>query len=103
MKSFGAWQTSRLPLRQQRRFRYRTGTGIEYEAFLHQVVPALNLRSKTIVLDCANGAASAIAPELFATLGGTVHLTHSHPDGRNINEHCGALHPEIVAARNHCA
>ena len=70
----------------------------EYEAFLHQVVPALNLRSKTIVLDCANGAASAIAPELFATLGGTVHLTHSQPDGRNINEHCGALHPEIVAA-----
>jgi phosphoglucosamine mutase len=70
----------------------------EYEAFLRNVVPALNLRGKTIVLDCANGAASAIAPELFATLGGTVHLTHSHPDGRNINEDCGALHPEIVAA-----
>jgi phosphoglucosamine mutase len=70
----------------------------DYEVFLRQVVPALNLRSKSIVLDCANGAASAIAPELFATLGGTLHLTHSHPDGRNINEHCGALHPEIVAA-----
>jgi phosphoglucosamine mutase len=70
----------------------------DYEVFLRQVVPALNLRDKSIVLDCANGAASAIAPELFATLGGTLHLTHSHPDGRNINEHCGALHPEIVAA-----
>ena len=70
----------------------------DYEVFLRQVVPALNLRSKSIVLDCANGAASAIAPELFATLGGTLHLTHSRPDGRNINEHCGALHPEIVAA-----
>ena len=67
-------------------------------SFLRQVVPALNLRGKSVVLDCANGAASAIAPELFATLGGTLHLTHSHPDGRNINEHCGALHPEIVAA-----
>ena len=68
-----------------------------YETFLRQAVPALSLRGKTVVLDCANGAASAIAPELFATLGGTIHLTHSHPDGRNINEHCGALHPEIVA------
>jgi phosphoglucosamine mutase len=70
----------------------------DYEAFLRQVVPSLNLNGKSVVLDCANGAASAIAPELFATLGGTLHLTHSHPDGRNINEQCGALHPEIVAA-----
>jgi phosphoglucosamine mutase len=70
----------------------------DYEAFLRQVVPSLNLNGKSVVLDCANGAASAIAPELFATLGGTLHLTHSHPDGRNINERCGALHPEIVAA-----
>jgi phosphoglucosamine mutase len=70
----------------------------DYETFLRQVVPSLSLYGKSVVLDCANGAASAIAPELFATLGGTVHLTHSHPDGRNINEDCGALHPEIVAA-----
>jgi phosphoglucosamine mutase len=69
----------------------------DYETFLRQVVPGLNLGGKSVVLDCANGAASAIAPELFATLGGTLHLTHSHPDGRNINERCGALHPEIVA------
>ncbi len=70
----------------------------DYETFLLQVVPSLSLHDKTVVLDCANGAASAIAPELFAKLGGTLHLTHSHPDGRNINEHCGALHPEVVAA-----
>jgi len=69
----------------------------QYEAFLRQAVPGLSLHGRTVVLDCANGAASAIAPELFATLGGTMHLTHSHPDGRNINEHCGALHPEVVA------
>jgi phosphoglucosamine mutase len=62
------------------------------------VVPTLSLHGKSVVLDCANGAASAIAPELFATLGGTLHLTHSHPDGRNINQACGALHPEVVAA-----
>jgi phosphoglucosamine mutase len=70
----------------------------DYEKFLRQVAPGLSLEGKSVVLDCANGAASAIAPELFATLGGTIHLTHSHPDGRNINKDCGALHPEIVAA-----
>ena len=70
----------------------------DYEAFLLNAVPSLELDGLQLVLDCANGAASAIAPELFAKLGGKVHLTHIRPDGRNINEACGALHPEIVAA-----
>jgi phosphoglucosamine mutase len=70
----------------------------DYERFLRGIVPSLHLHDKTIVVDCANGAASAIAPELFAAFGGTLYLTHAHPDGRNINEQCGALHPEIVAA-----
>lgn len=70
----------------------------EYEDFLHAAVPDLNLDGLHVVLDCANGAASAIAPELFARMGGTVHLTHTTPDGRNINANCGALHPAVVAA-----
>lgn len=70
----------------------------DYEAFLLSAVPNLELDGLKLVLDCANGAASAIAPELFARLGGVVHLTHIQPDGRNINAECGALHPEIVAA-----
>lgn len=70
----------------------------DYEAFLLAAVPNLALDGLSLVLDCANGAASAIAPELFAQLGGTVHFTHVHPDGRNINADCGALHPEVVAA-----
>ncbi|HUY81820.1 MAG TPA: phosphoglucosamine mutase [Acidobacteriaceae bacterium] len=70
----------------------------DYESFLLSAVPGLNLKGISLVLDCANGAASAIAPELFARLGGSVHLTHIRPDGRNINADCGALHPEIVAA-----
>jgi phosphoglucosamine mutase len=49
------------------------------------------------VVDCANGAASAIAPEVFRQLGTDARYTHSAPDGRNINENCGALHPEIVS------
>ena len=70
----------------------------DYEQFLRSAVPELRLDGLKVVLDCANGAASAIAPELFARLGGTVHLTHAKPDGRNINAQCGALHPEVVAA-----
>ena len=70
----------------------------EYEQFLRSAVEGLNLNGWHVVLDCANGAASAIAPELFAELGGDIHLTHAAPDGRNINAHCGALHPEVVAA-----
>ena len=70
----------------------------DYEQFLRSIAPDLNLRSLHVVLDCANGAASAIAPELFVHLGGTFHLTHAAPNGRNINANCGALHPEVVAA-----
>ncbi len=69
----------------------------QYEAFLRNLVPGLNLKGKKIVIDCANGAAAAIAPELFAAFGGVLHLTHVTPNGRNINENCGALHPEVVA------
>lgn len=69
-----------------------------YEAFLLSAVPKLELNGLKLVLDCANGAASAIAPELFARLGGEIHFTHVRPNGRNINADCGALHPEVVAA-----
>lgn len=50
-----------------------------------------------IVVDCANGAASTVAPEIFNRSGAKAEFTHRTPDGRNINENCGALHPEIVA------
>ncbi len=70
---------------------------MKYIDFLLSQVPHLQLDGKTIVVDCANGAASAIAPELFARFGGNLVLTHTTPDGRNINDRCGALHPEIVA------
>jgi len=78
----------------------------DYIRFLLAAVPGLSLDNRRIVIDCANGAASAVAPELFSQLGGAdVIITHASPDGRNINEHCGALHPEIVAAsvRHHNA
>jgi len=45
-------------------------------------------------LDCANGAASEIAPIVFERLGATVQVISASPDGRNINEGCGSLHTE---------
>jgi phosphoglucosamine mutase len=71
----------------------------DYIRFLLEAVPGISLDNRHIVLDCANGAASSVAPQLFESLHGTVDVTHASPDGRNINEHCGALHPEIVAAQ----
>jgi phosphoglucosamine mutase len=70
----------------------------EYVQFLLEAVPGISLDNRSVVIDCANGAASVIAPQLFAELQGTVEVTHASPNGRNINEQCGALHPEIVAA-----
>ena len=74
----------------------------DYIQFLIDCVPGLSLAGLRIVADCANGAAAAVAPELFRRLGGpkasTVALVNISPDGRNINLNCGALHADIVAA-----
>lgn len=69
----------------------------EYIEFLLSAVPGISLDNRCVVIDCANGAASVIAPQLFESLKGTVEVTHASPDGRNINASCGALHPEVVA------
>jgi len=69
----------------------------EYVRSLLATVPGLSLNDRRIVIDCANGAASAVAPQLFSDLGGEVRIRNASPNGRNINEQCGALHPEVVA------
>ena len=69
----------------------------DYVRFLIDSVPGLNLDGLSVVADCANGAAAAVAPELFRQLGGSVTLLNIAPDGRNINDNCGALHPKRVA------
>ncbi|MGB7601247.1 MAG: phosphoglucosamine mutase [Candidatus Sulfotelmatobacter sp.] len=55
-----------------------------------------DLSSLRVLVDCANGAATAEAPELFRSLRAQATFTHITPDGRNINEGCGALHPETL-------
>jgi len=65
-------------------------------------VPGLRLDELRVVADCANGAAAEVASKLFAKLGGQIPekftLLNTAPNGRNINDACGALHPEWVAA-----
>jgi phosphoglucosamine mutase len=55
-----------------------------------------DLSGLRVLLDCANGAATAEAPELFRSLRVQATFTHVTPDGKNINDGCGALHPETL-------
>jgi phosphoglucosamine mutase len=55
-----------------------------------------DLSGLRVLVDCANGAATAEAPELFRSMRVQATFTHITPDGKNINEECGALHPETL-------
>ena len=74
---------------------------LDVEAYLDRLRAVLDfnaLHGLRVVLDCANGAASELAPELFSSLGAEVHVLHAAPDGTNINRDCGSTHPEHLAA-----
>ncbi len=64
-----------------------------YSDFLKSTLTT-NLKGLKIVLDCANGVATTIAPLLFEELGATVITTSASPTGININVNCGSTHPE---------
>jgi phosphoglucosamine mutase len=85
-----------------RRFQRPTGAGVgrvsrfsdaEDRYILHLVgaIPH-RLEGLTVVLDCANGAASASSPDAFRAAGATVHVIGAEPDGLNINDGCGSTH-----------
>lgn len=57
----------------------------------------LTLQGVRIVLDCANGAAYKVAPSVFEELGADVIVLSDSPNGSNINENCGAMHPNVLA------
>jgi phosphoglucosamine mutase len=72
----------------------------EYLKFLRsRVIPGAKLSSLRMVLDCANGAAYKLGPELFQSLGAKVIAMGDRPDGRNINAGCGSLHLEGLQKR----
>jgi len=67
----------------------------QYLSYLRgRAIPGADLKGLKLVLDCANGAASLLGPALFGSLGAEVIAIHNHPNGRNINDGCGSLHPE---------
>ncbi len=69
----------------------------EYITFLKSTLThAENLKGLNLVLDCANGAASQIAPKVFEGLGANVTVINNTPDGYNINKNAGALHTESL-------
>jgi phosphoglucosamine mutase len=80
------------------------GYGIQSEDAFHDYVDFLtgisrySLSGIGIALDCAHGAAYRAAPELFERLNADVVVHGASPDGTNINDQCGATHPEALAA-----
>jgi phosphoglucosamine mutase len=67
----------------------------DYIEHLRKLAPA-DLSSLSLVVDCANGAASHVAHELFASTGARLVMIHDQPDGRNINEGAGSTHVESL-------
>ncbi|MCG3662911.1 phosphoglucosamine mutase [Aliarcobacter butzleri] len=57
----------------------------------------LTLKGLRIILDCANGAAYKVGPTILEELGADVITINNKPNGFNINENCGAMHPETVS------
>src|SRR5699024_4319947 len=57
-----------------------------------------DLSGLRIAIDCANGAASEVGPEVLRAAGADVVVINASPDGRNINEKCGSTHPEQLQA-----
>ncbi len=71
------------------------------DGYVDHLVAALDgraLEGMRVVVDCANGAASAVAPVVLERLGATVDAIACEPDGTNINDGCGSTHPERVGA-----
>jgi len=70
-----------------------------YIDHLLEVAGSFSAKGKKTVVDCANGASSEFATELFRSAGAEVIAIHNAPNGRNINENCGSLHLEHLQAR----
>jgi phosphoglucosamine mutase len=69
------------------------------EYLTKEVARDLSLTGLSIVMDCANGAAYEVAPEVFRRLGANVIVINDQPDGHNINLNCGSLHIDELQKR----
>lgn len=84
-------------------FEVDSSRSVEYQTayleYLAEEFKDLRLENFKMVVDCANGAASALAPRLFERFGAQVVAINNAPDGRNINHECGSLHLEKLQAK----
>lgn len=70
-----------------------------YIEFAKRSIPRdLDLQGLKVVVDCANGAAYKVTPKVLRELGATVWVIGNEPNGTNINDRCGAVHPEQLQA-----
>jgi phosphoglucosamine mutase len=74
-----------------------SGAVAEYQRHLVESLEGRRLDGLRVVVDCANGAASGVAPKVFAQLGAAVEPLFVEPDGTNINAACGSIHPQRLA------
>ncbi|MFY9344455.1 MAG: phosphoglucosamine mutase [Planctomycetota bacterium] len=80
------------------RVRDRSDLLADYEGAFAAAFPALDLTGRTVCIDAANGGGSQLAPRILRAFGAEVVELGCEPDGFNINDGCGALHPEALAA-----
>lgn len=75
-------------------------SGSKYVKFLKQTLPTKQyFKGLKIIMDCSNGATFKVGPQVFKELGADVEALFVHPDGKNINDHCGSQHPEALKKR----
>lgn len=67
-----------------------------YYDYIQASLPANFLRSRTVVLDCANGALYKLAPAIFRSFGAQVIAINDQPTGKNINDQCGSVHTQSL-------
>lgn len=69
---------------------------VDYAASITSSIDGRRLDGVRLVLDCANGAASWVAPDVLRELGAEVTVLYGEPDGTNINRGCGSTHPTAL-------
>jgi phosphoglucosamine mutase len=70
----------------------------QYVSWLASQIAGTRLSHLRVLVDCANGASAPVAHEVFRACGLQADFINDRPNGRNINDNCGALHPGIVAS-----
>ncbi len=92
-KAAGTNPSSNIDTKTEESFR------IAYLKHLADAATHIKPNNYKVIIDCANGAASDFAPQIFDKFGGGVIIINDQPDGRNINENCGSLHLENLQAK----